>query len=64
METEKLPAGEVRRRADVERLTRELGHAEQERDRAQKKVDAAARRVGKIQRELAEFEKQVLLAGR
>ncbi|MGW4521120.1 hypothetical protein [Amycolatopsis sp. NPDC004378] len=64
VETEKLPAGEVRRRADMERLTREWEQAERERDRAQKKADAAARRAGKIQRELDELQKQAVPVGR
>jgi hypothetical protein len=63
VEKEKLPPDEVRRRAEVQRLTRELGQAAQERDRAQKKADAAARRVGKIERELAGLERQASSAG-
>lgn len=52
MEKERLPADEVRRRADIARLTQELEQAKQDRARAQKKADAAARRVSTIQREL------------
>lgn len=63
VEKEKLPAGEVQRREDVERLKRELEHAEQERNRAQKKADAAARRVGKIQRELEALKMPASLVG-
>ncbi|GAA1968506.1 hypothetical protein [Amycolatopsis minnesotensis] len=50
--TEKLPASEVRWRAEQGRLSRELEKAVQDRDRAQKKVDAAVRRVAKLHREL------------
>ncbi|MFE5501329.1 hypothetical protein ACFQ73_02105 [Amycolatopsis japonica] len=50
---DRLPADEGRRRAEQQRLSQEIGQAERDRDRAQKKADTAARRMARLERELA-----------